>query len=152
MELKEKAAYLKGLMEGLQLDAESKEGKVLAAMADLLNDICAKVTELDEDMDQVYEDLEQAYDELDAIDEDMDDLESAVYGDEDEEEDEEDDGEDAAYELTCPNCGETTVVDEDTLLSGDLSCPNCGADFEIEFESCDGECECCDAEEGEDKE
>ncbi len=145
MELKEKAAYLKGLMEGLQLDTESKEGKVLAAMADLLNDLCAKVTELDDDMDQVYEDLEQAYDELDAIDEDMDDLESAVYGDEDEDEDEED-GEDAAYELTCPNCGETCVVDEDTLLGGDLSCPNCGADFEIEFESCDGECECCDAD------
>ena len=79
MTLSEKSAYLKGLMEGLQLDTESKEGKVLAAMADLLNDLCAKVTELDDDMDQVYEDLEQAYDELDAIDEDMDTIISEFY-------------------------------------------------------------------------
>ena len=145
MNLTEKAAYLKGLAEGLDISDSTKEGKLLKAIVEMLDELTSTVSTLDDDVDQIYE-------ELDAIDEDMDDLESAVYGDEDEEEDEEDDGEDAAYELTCPNCGETTVVDEDTLLSGDLSCPNCGADFEIEFESCDGECECCDAEEGEDKE
>ena len=40
--------------------------------------------------------------------------------------------------MICKNCG---ANDEDAMV-----CPNCGADFEIEFESCDGECECCDAD------
>ena len=141
MELKEKASYIKGLMEGLQLSAESKEGKVLAAMMELLDTMCAKIEELDDDLDQAYEDLDQVYDELDAIDSDMDDLEEYVYGDEDE--DEAEDDEVASYELTCPNCGAVSVVDEDTLLSEEVSCPNCGADFDIEFTSCDGDCSCC---------
>ena len=32
MELNERAAYLKGLMEGLEISEETKEGKVLKAM------------------------------------------------------------------------------------------------------------------------
>ena len=39
MEITEKVAYLKGLADGLGLDAESKEGKVLLAMIDVLDDI-----------------------------------------------------------------------------------------------------------------
>ena len=99
------------------------------------------VTDLDDDLDQVY-------DELDAMDEDMDELEEYVYGDDmdDEEEDDEDDGEleaEVEYELTCPNCGAVTVVDEDTLFNEKISCPNCGAEFDIEFTECDGECDGC---------
>lgn len=109
--LKERAAYLKGLMEGLEI-GDSKEGKVLKAMYDLLEDLCDTVADMDDDLDQVY-------DELDAMDEDMDDLEEAVFGDDedDEEEDDEDEEVEAEYELTCPNCGAVTVVDEDTLLN-----------------------------------
>ena len=114
MELKERAAYLKGLMEGLEI-GDSKEGEVLKAMYDLLEDLCDTVADMDDDLDQVY-------DELDAMDEDMDDLEEAVFGDDEDEDDEEEDDEDeeveAEYELTCPNCGAVTVVDEDTLLRG----------------------------------
>ena len=39
MEITEKVAYLKGLMEGMKIDTESNEGKILAAMADILEDI-----------------------------------------------------------------------------------------------------------------
>ena len=78
MELKERAAYLKGLMEGLEI-GDSKEGKVLKAMYDLLEDLCDTVADMDDDLDQVY-------DELDAMDEDMDDLEEAVFGDDEDEE------------------------------------------------------------------
>lgn len=138
MELNERAAYLKGLMEGLEIDNSSKQGKVLTAMYELLAELCDTVTDIDADLDQVY-------DELDAMDEDMDELEEYVYGDdfEDEDEDEDEDDEDAEvqYELTCPNCGAVTVVDEETLLSEQVSCGNCGAEFEIEFTECDGECE-----------
>ena len=52
----------------------------------------------------------------------------------DEDEDEEDHG--ALYEVTCPNCGEISTLDEETLMDpeGDLVCPHCGATFDIELE------------------
>lgn len=145
MQLKEKAAYLKGLMEGLAIDDSTKEGKVLLAMQGLLEEICDAVSTIDDDLDQVY-------DELDAMDADMDDLEEVVFGDEYDEEEDEDDEDGVRYELTCPNCGAVTVVDEDTLLREEIACQNCGAAFDIEFGECDGDCDACaeaDEDEGE---
>lgn len=141
MELKEKCAYIKGLMDGLELDGSTKEGKVLNAMMELLTELTSTVAALDDEMDQVY-------DELDAIDEDMDELETYVYGEEEDEVDEDDEDEDevCCYELTCPNCGEVTVVDEETLMSEEISCASCGAAFDIEFGTCDGNCAACSEE------
>ena len=39
MEITEKVAYLKGLAEGMELDTEKKEGKLLAAIIDVLDDL-----------------------------------------------------------------------------------------------------------------
>ena len=149
MELIKKAAYLKGLMDGLAIDNTTSEGKVLLAMQDLLNEICDTVADMDDDLSQVY-------DELDAMDEDMDDLEEAVFGedyDDDDDEDDEDEDEDDAeirYELTCPNCGASTVVDEETLMNEKIVCGNCGAEFEIELEECGEGCDCGCEEKDED--
>ena len=40
------------------------------------------------------------------------------------------------YEVTCPNCGQISTLDEETLMDpeGDLVCPHCGATFDIELE------------------
>ena len=46
MEITEKVAYLKGLMEGMKIDTESNEGKILAAMADILEDIGLELEDL----------------------------------------------------------------------------------------------------------
>src|SRR5699024_263488 len=105
MDLNAKAAYIRGLMTGMEFDPNSKNGKIIAAMMDLLEEMAATVTEHDQALDQ-------AFDELDAIDEDLDDLTDALFGTEEDDEDE-----DAEYEVTCPNCGTVTAVDEDTLLS-----------------------------------
>ena len=37
------------------------------------------------------------------------------------------------YEVTCPDCGTTSVFEEDELLDGAPKCPNCGKalDFEV---------------------
>ena len=47
----------------------------------------------------------------------------------------EDDAEDGPvqYEVTCPECGTTSVFEEDELLDGAPKCPNCGKalDFEV---------------------
>ncbi|MBM6717219.1 hypothetical protein H6B15_11215 [Gemmiger formicilis] len=126
MDLNAKAAYIRGLMTGMEFDPNSKNGKIIAAMMDLLEAMAATVTEHDQALDQ-------AFDELDAIDEDMDDLTDALFGIDDEDEEDESDDDDAEYEVTCPNCGAVTAVDEDTLLNQELVCPNCGAAFDIEL-------------------
>ena len=131
MDLNAKAAYIRGLMTGMEFDPASKNGKVLAAMMDLLEEMAATVTEHDNALDQ-------AYDELETLDQDLDDLVADLYGEEDE--DDEEDGEDL-YEVTCPNCGAVSTVDEETLLDqeSELVCPNCGAAFDIELEGTEEE-------------
>lgn len=128
MDLNAKAAYIKGLMEGMNFDVNTNEGKLISAMLGLLEDLAEQVTEHDSELSQVY-------DELDAIDEDMDDLESVVYDVDDEDYDDEDDGEDAEYELTCPNCGTVLTVDEETLMNDELYCPNCSAPFNVQVDA-----------------
>ncbi|MDO4845829.1 MAG: hypothetical protein Q3977_04365, partial [Oscillospiraceae bacterium] len=68
MDLPKKAAYLKGLMEGLNIDTEKPEGKLLAAIVDLLNDTADTVDDLADVIDAIS-------DELDTIEEDMDEIE-----------------------------------------------------------------------------
>ena len=105
MNLTEKASYINGLVDGMDLDTTTKEGKVIAALLDLCNDLCNAVSDLTDDVEQIY-------DELDAIDEDLTDVEDYIFDDEDEDEDDEcdccdccgDEDEDV-YEITCPNCG-----------------------------------------------
>lgn len=136
MDLNARAAYIRGLMTGMEFDPESKNGKIIAAMMDLLEEMAATVVEHDNALDQVY-------DELETLDQDLDDVVSDLYELEDDEDDEEEDEDaeedDVLYEVTCPNCGAVVTVDEDTLLSQDLTCPNCHAAFDIEVEGTEDE-------------
>lgn len=114
----EKAAYLKGLAEGLELDKSKPEGKLIDAMLDLLYDITDEMNAMEERVD----DIEDVY--YDCVDEDFDD---DFYDDFDEE--------NPDYEVVCPDCGAEVVVDEDTLIEGEISCPNCGGVLEFDFSS-----------------
>ena len=78
MTLTEKLAYIKGLADGLGVDETTKEGKILLALVDLMDDVTTAVTELEGDMDQAYE-------ELDAIDEDLTDIEEFLWEDDEDE-------------------------------------------------------------------
>lgn len=133
MDLNAKAAYIRGLMTGMEFDPASKNGKVIAAMMDLLEEMAATVTEHDNALDQVY-------DELETLDQDLDDVVADLYGDDEEDDVEDEDSEDL-YEVTCPNCGAVSTVDEETLLDqeSELVCPNCGAAFDIELEGTEEE-------------
>ena len=133
MEITEKVAYLKGLMEGMKIDTESNEGKILAAMADILEDIGLEL----EDLWNAQGELE---DGLDVVSDDLEDVEDTVYGeDEDDEsfndeyyEDDADEDEDC-YATTCPTCEETIYFDESVLEDGEVICPNCGAKLEFDL-------------------
>ena len=83
MTLSEKAAYLKGLMDGLKLDTEKDENKVLAAVVDMLSDIAENVADLEDVVDTIS-------DELDCIEEDLDAIDDYLLDDEDYDEDEDD--------------------------------------------------------------
>lgn len=134
----EKVAYLKGLMEGLDIDSDSKEGKLFGAMVEVLEEMADTIEGLE---DYVAELTEQ----VDAIDEDLNDLETDYY----DEWDDEDYGSGEFYDVVCPNCDEEFCVDEDTLLEGGIECPNCSEQLEFHIECDDEDCECskADAEE-----
>ena len=145
MTISEKAAYLKGLMEGLKLDTEAAEGKMISAMVELLGDVAKKVTDIEDTTIAIS-------DELDEIEEDLDAIEDFIMDDEDEWDDEEDeddswegwdeddeegfdfgDEDSTIYEVECA-CGEIINFDEDTLEEGSIICPNCGETLEFTFE------------------
>ena len=136
MDLNAKAAYIRGLMTGMEFDADSKNGKVIAAMMDLLEEMAATVTEHDDALDQVY-------DELETLDQDLDDVVSDIYGDDEDDDDEDEEDHGTLYEVTCPNCGEISTLDEETLMEGSIECPNCGEHLEFDIDECDEEgCDC----------
>ncbi|MCI2046612.1 MAG: zinc-ribbon domain-containing protein [Faecalibacterium sp.] len=124
MNLSEKAAYLKGLADGLGLKDDTSEQKILRGAVDLLAAISEKLEDLDGEVGNICGELDTIEDDLYETDDEG--------GDEEDDEPEEQEGK-AQYELTCPKCGAVTVVDEDTLMSQEIVCSKCGAPFDIEF-------------------
>jgi uncharacterized protein YbaR (Trm112 family) len=130
----EKVAYLKGLFEGMEIDENTKEGKLLKAVVDVLGELAEDHADLE---DYVAELTEQ----VDAVDEDLSSLEDVVYEELDDECDGDcegcdgcDDWDDDLYDVTCPSCKESFEVDEETLLDGGVDCPNCGEHLEFDIE------------------
>lgn len=148
--LTEKAAYLKGLMQGLDIDQTTKEGKLFAAMVDLMDEMSDTIADLESNQNALN-------DLVDVINEDLDELTQEFYGyddfDEDEEDDEDYDDDEAVYEVTCDGCGETFYLDEDEVAQGSYVCPACGKTLEFEFEDdCDCGCHHHDEDEDQDQE
>ena len=143
MDILEKVAYLKGLAEGLGLDTEKREGKLLSVIIDVLEDMALEIR----DMQEEQADLEEG---LDAVSDDLSEVESYLYEeDEDDSEDEDDEDEDGpVYETTCPNCEEEIFFDEDILADGCVQCPNCGEKLEFDLEDLSQEDE-ADEDDGE---
>ena len=153
MTITEKAAYLKGLADGLNYDKESAEGKLLTALIELTSDMADLIDEIDEDL----ADLEEYVDEIDT---DLGDVEDYLLdeGDYDFDEDDEDwDDEDwdecdgdcescglecdspfdedldeedfeEIFEVECPSCGEIICFEGD-IDEDNLRCPACGEKF-----------------------
>ena len=135
MGITEKVAYLRGLADGLGIDDATKEGKLLAAIIDVLDDMALEI----EDMQEVQLELSEG---LDAVSDDLEDVEDIVYEDWDEEEDDEDEEDEEeeeesedCYATTCPTCEEEIFFDESILNDGEVICPNCGERLEFDLES-----------------
>ena len=147
MTISEKAAYLKGLMDGLNLDTEKAEGKMIAAIVELLGDVTKKLSDVEDTTIAIS-------DELDEIEEDLDAIEDYILDEEDEDDDYEDDFDDEEdydddedyeegfdygdedsiiYEVKCA-CGNIINFDEDVLEAGSIVCDECGETLEFSLE------------------
>lgn len=145
MTISEKSAYLKGLMEGLSLNTASDEGKMIAAIVDLLGDMAKRMTDIEETTIAISDELDEIEEDLDAIEDfildEEDDFEDYEEDEEDEWDDDEDfeegfdfgDEETTIYEVECA-CGEVIDFDEEVLEKGSMICPNCGETLEFSTE------------------
>ena len=139
MTLSEKAAYLKGLMDGMKLDESKDENRLMKTIVDLLQDMAVSVDDLEDNAIAVSDELDEIEESLDAIDEFLLDEDEDDYEDYDDDDFDFDDDDDEMYEVKCPNCGEVIAVDEATILKDSFPCPNCGEKLEPEFDEDDGE-------------
>ena len=151
-DLRSKVAYLRGLAQGLELGDQSKEGRMIAEMLNVVGELTDNLTNLASE----HEDL-GVY--VDVLDTDLQDLEEEIYGAEEQATDalteyvveagEEVPGlgptgemagaENLAAGYPCPTCGEQVRGEQDNLedlRSGSegsialrLSCPGCGTHF-----------------------
>ena len=129
MTISEKVAYLKGLAEGLNLDTEkSKEGKLISVMIGILEELAMSVEDLEENALNLGE-------EIDVLSDDLADVESVVYDEDEDDEDYDDDW----FEVECPTCGETLVVDDKALADGEVECPECGSRYALDLSDDDEE-------------
>ena len=129
----EKVAYLKGVADGLKLDASRDEGKLIYAVIDALEGVAAELDVLREEQSDLSE-------TLDAVSDDLADVEELLSGGDDDAE--------ACYAATCPACQETVCFDESVLEDGEILCPNCGQKLEFDLDadaSGDGDAETPDA-------
>ena len=142
MDLKEKASYVVGLLEGIGLDFSKEENKILKSVVELLQDMSEKIYELE----RKSEDNAALIDELD---EDLANVEEDLYskvdamscgghkkghchcgrreGELNSEEDEE------SYEVSCPNCGRIVEIDDEIFDKEDIVCPECGEKVNFDF-------------------
>ena len=148
MTISEKAAYLKGMMDGMALNTDSNEGKMIAAIVDLLGDMGKRITDIEDTTIAISDELDEIEEDLDAIEDfimDEEDYDDEDFDDDFDDEDDEDyeegfefgDEDTTIYEVECA-CGEVIDFDEETLEKGSITCPKCGETLEFSVEE-DGE-------------
>lgn len=140
MSLSEKAAYLRGLYDGMELGEEkSKEAKMLRAVIDVIQELADHVTENEESIAAVADQLDDVSDLTEILKEialGEDDDEELLDEDEyDFDEDEDDDGEFVTnFEVECPNCQRLLTIGEEELSASEIECPTCGQRFQIDLQ------------------
>lgn len=108
-DISEGVSYLQGLSEGLNVSDNSPQGKVIAGILGVLEDLSNSMSDLKKDM-------EDFKDYIECIDDDLTDLEEQIEKDDD------------RIELECANCGEQVYFDADILDDEDMVeviCPIC---------------------------
>lgn len=140
MKLTEKMSYLQGLIHGLDIDSTSKEGKALLAMTDVMNEMVVYIEDLQSQVDELTELCDILDEDLGAVEEDLYNEDDCDCDDCDCDDDcccDDDDfdfsDDDELYEVTCPTCGDTILLDESIIDEGSMNCPNCDELLEFDY-------------------
>ncbi len=164
MKLTEKLAYMKGLLDGMELDGSTKEGKAILQMAEVMEEMGVYIDDLQSQVDELTE-------LCDLLDHDLGEVESDLYEDDEDDDDDPDDEDDdlplgevlpydyhddddsmfalddddddeydeEQYLVRCPSCGETVTLSDDELAEGSMECPHCGELLEFNYNDIDFE-------------
>ena len=145
--LEKNAGFLRGLLEGMELDMNSPNGKLLSGIVDLLAELSDRTEAIDEMLGELNEYVEDIDDDLARLegvegagDEDSDDdfsflddddFEDGAFGAEDQlhlltaDETGNDADGDALEGGICPECGGISFIARGGRLSGLYICPHC---------------------------
>ena len=137
MNLTEKASYIKGLAEGMKVDANDNTGKLILALIDVIDDMSLTISDLEDEVAALTE-------QIDAVDEDLSLLEDDYYEEYDEDEWDDDDeyyydDDEQFFEVECPECHDNIILDEEMVAEGSITCPNCGINIEFEMDEEDAD-------------
>ena len=129
-----KVGYLKGLLEGMNFESDSANGKVIHCIADLLGDLCERVDSMDEVLADLNDYVESIDDDLSALEGDNDGV-FDLADDEDEEDYDDFDGaadaeksdDDALAGCVCPHCAQVFVIESGAPEGTKYVCPHCAA-------------------------
>lgn len=133
-EFTNRAAYLKGLADGMKLDTETNEGRLIMELIDMVGDMAAEIEALDDEQGFIADQLDELEEEVELIgDEVFDecDCDCDCCDDDDE------------FQICCEACGKDIIVSTEDLMDGEILCPYCGETIEFDFE-CDCDCEDCE--------
>lgn len=131
-ELGNRASYLQGLADGLKLDKETTEGKLIDGMLGLLTEMAKEMENLDQEQGFIADKIDEMEDVIQLIGDE-------AFGVDDDDEDE-------MYTLVCEHCGaeiDLTGDDLDDIADGVFKCPECGEVIELDVGDCDCDCEEC---------
>ncbi|MBQ3879472.1 MAG: hypothetical protein II727_04145 [Oscillospiraceae bacterium] len=132
-------AYLKGLLEGLELDENAKETKLFKAIIDTLAQIASDLEDAEDDIIDMGDQIDDIVDEITDLEDDFDDVVDDLYEDDEDDEDEyeydDEDEDDDFFEINCPNCDNSLYVDSSILEDGSIECPECGTVIEFNSDS-----------------
>lgn len=109
--LAERVAYLRGLVEGLKTRQESKEGKIIVGIIEVLDDMTRTIEQMQSEQSEMDKYVE-------SIDQDLADLECEFFGE----------PSDSVLQVECPTCHDIINIDSsDSIENSDIVCPNCNS-------------------------
>ena len=137
MKLTEKMSYLKGFIDALDIQKDTKEWKVIEQMTSVMDEMVVYIEDLQNQVDELSELCEKLDEDIGEVEQEqistdgLDDDDLDDYDDDLNEGFEEDN---QLYETTCPTCGRTIILDESMLEEGGVEC-SCGQSLEFDFEN-----------------
>lgn len=122
--LEKRISYLRGLADGFEVEETSREGKILAGMIEVMDELTSEVK-------AIYRRLEETEEYVEAVDEDLNDVELFLFDEDDdlyEDVDDDDELYEVAYSLDDED-DEYYDLDDEGAAVFETECPTCKSHF-----------------------